>query len=210
VATDDAEPGPPSFSPLSRHRWRPSAGVRRSHTGHALLCLLIVAVLVGGIYLAVVSPLGSTIVLRRAGSGPRSAPSLPTLTVVPGSGGSPIAVLTVTPRPVPTTTVTAEPPRATATAEAASPTAPATRSTPGTALTATGTISPGPRVTGTVPAATSTAPPGSRVHTVQPGDTLYALALRYGSSVEAIMRANDIPERSTPLRVGQRLVIPPR
>jgi LysM repeat protein len=180
--------------------------------------LLIVGVLVGGLYLAVVSPFGSTIVLRRAGTGPRSAPNLPTLTVVPGSGGSPIAVLTITPRPVPTPTATAEAPSPTMTAEApnptataagASPTAAATRSTPGPTRAPTGTITPGPRVTGTTPAATSTPPPGSRVYTVQSGDTLFALALRYSSSVEAIMRANDIPERSTPLRVGQRLVIPP-
>jgi LysM repeat protein len=171
--------------------------------------LLIVGVLIGGLYLAVVSPVGSTIVLRRAGTGPRSAPSLPTLTVVPGSGGSPIAVLTITPRPVPTTTTTAEAPSPTVTAEAAGPTAAATRSTTGPTPAPTGTISPGPRVTGTSPATTSTPPPGSRVHTVQSGDTLYALALRYSSTVEAIMRANDIPERSTPLRVGQRLVIPP-
>jgi murein DD-endopeptidase MepM/ murein hydrolase activator NlpD len=46
-----------------------------------------------------------------------------------------------------------------------------------------------------------------RVHWVVPGDTLSALALRYGSSVAALARANNIanPDR---IYVGQKLVIP--
>lgn len=45
------------------------------------------------------------------------------------------------------------------------------------------------------------------VHVVQPGDTLLALALRYGVTLEALVRANNLsnPDR---LIVGQRLVIP--
>jgi membrane-bound lytic murein transglycosylase D len=54
-------------------------------------------------------------------------------------------------------------------------------------------------------------PPGERVrrflHVVHAGDTLGAIASRYGSSVDAIMAANGIrnPRR---LRIGQTLVVP--
>ena len=53
---------------------------------------------------------------------------------------------------------------------------------------------------------TSTAS-GSK-HTVAPGDTLYALARRYGVSVGALTAANDV--RNNAIRVGQTLVIPGR
>lgn len=44
------------------------------------------------------------------------------------------------------------------------------------------------------------------VYAVQPGDTLYALARRYGTTVRAIMNANRL--RSEFIRVGQPLIIP--
>jgi len=44
-------------------------------------------------------------------------------------------------------------------------------------------------------------------YTVQPGDTLSALAARYGTSVEAIVAANELPNPDLIL-VGQRLRIP--
>jgi LysM repeat protein len=47
----------------------------------------------------------------------------------------------------------------------------------------------------------------SRVHIVQRGDTLHSIALRYGTSVEAIMRANGLSNRNF-IWAGQRLVIP--
>ncbi|MEE6286592.1 LysM peptidoglycan-binding domain-containing protein [Georgenia sp. MJ173] len=46
-----------------------------------------------------------------------------------------------------------------------------------------------------------------RSHTVAAGDTVSALAKRYGSSVSAITSANDLG-RSAMIRVGQRLTIP--
>jgi hypothetical protein len=46
-----------------------------------------------------------------------------------------------------------------------------------------------------------------RTHTVVAGDTLSALALRYGSTVAALARANNIPNPDR-IFVGQRLVIP--
>jgi LysM repeat protein len=44
-------------------------------------------------------------------------------------------------------------------------------------------------------------------YTVQPGDTLTSIAARYGTSVDAIVAANNLPNRST-IYAGQSLVIP--
>mgnify|MGYP000930402621 CR=1 FL=1 len=44
------------------------------------------------------------------------------------------------------------------------------------------------------------------VHTVQPGENLFRIALRYGTTVDAIQAANGLP--NTTIRSGQRLVIP--
>lgn len=44
-------------------------------------------------------------------------------------------------------------------------------------------------------------------HIVKPGDTLWTIARRYGVSVEALARANDLSTRAR-LQVGRRLVIP--
>lgn len=52
------------------------------------------------------------------------------------------------------------------------------------------------------------APPAKTVtHVVQPGETLFRIAVRYGTTVEAIVRANQLvnPDFIVP---GQRLVIP--
>jgi LysM repeat protein len=50
--------------------------------------------------------------------------------------------------------------------------------------------------------------PNQREHTVQGGDTLFAIARRYNTTVDAIVAANNLPSRSVILRVGQVLVIP--
>jgi murein DD-endopeptidase MepM/ murein hydrolase activator NlpD len=49
---------------------------------------------------------------------------------------------------------------------------------------------------------------GPIVYTVQPGDTLVAIALRYGTTVEAIALANDLANPNL-IIPGQRLIIPP-
>lgn len=46
-----------------------------------------------------------------------------------------------------------------------------------------------------------------QTHVVQPGDTLWTLAARYGVSVDAIARANALPDVDR-LRLGQQLTIP--
>ncbi|GGM99299.1 peptidoglycan-binding protein LysM [Thermus composti] len=45
-------------------------------------------------------------------------------------------------------------------------------------------------------------------HTVAPGDTLFSLARRYGTTVEALMRLNGLT--SPELKVGQVLRLPPK
>lgn len=45
------------------------------------------------------------------------------------------------------------------------------------------------------------------VHTVEAGETLYRLAQRYGTSVEAILRANGLQDSSV-IYSGQQLIIP--
>ena len=45
------------------------------------------------------------------------------------------------------------------------------------------------------------------VHTVVCGDTIYDLAISYGSSIEAIMNANGIGEFDT-IRVDDQLLVP--
>jgi LysM repeat protein len=57
------------------------------------------------------------------------------------------------------------------------------------------------------------APPGrdqrqeQNVHTVQPGENLFRIALRYGTTIDALMAANGLTDART-IVVGQRLVIP--
>lgn len=71
------------------------------------------------------------------------------------------------------------------------------------------TAAPTPTASGTAPAKAATpGPGGSRVHVVGPGDTLYAIAQRYGTTVDAIMAANGFKDRSQVLHVGDKLNIP--
>jgi LysM repeat protein len=51
------------------------------------------------------------------------------------------------------------------------------------------------------------APAAGGEYTVQAGDTLYSIALRYGTTVEAIQSANGIVN-AWYIRVGQKLIIP--
>jgi LysM repeat protein len=54
---------------------------------------------------------------------------------------------------------------------------------------------------------TATVPAGQSEHTVQWGDTLFSLARRYGTTVEAIVALNGLADASN-IRVGQVLRIP--
>jgi peptidoglycan DL-endopeptidase LytF len=48
---------------------------------------------------------------------------------------------------------------------------------------------------------------GTRSHVVAAGETLFGIARRYGVTVDAIRRANQM--ETDQVRVGQRIVIPP-
>lgn len=92
----------------------------------------------------------------------------------------------------PTEEPTAEPPEATDT--------PAPSPTP-TSSTAAATFTPVPAT------ATPTPPPTGEVkHTVQPGENLFRIALRYGTTVDAIASANGIANPAM-IYVGQELTI---
>lgn len=92
-------------------------------------------------------------------------------------------------------------------------TAPDATSLPSAATTPTPRPSPSPTLPPTpapTPRPTSTPTPDpqpeARVHVVQPGDTLAAIAARYGTSVAAIQAANGLS--GDVITIGQELVIP--
>ena len=68
------------------------------------------------------------------------------------------------------------------------------------APTPTGAVSTGPLPTAL--------PPGYQLYAVQSGDVLGSIASRFGISVNAIMRANDMNNPDV-LSIGQELIIPP-
>ena len=111
---------------------------------------------------------------------------LTTLEVSPAPTGA-------SPAPTPADGTTAQP------TQAPAPTA-AAANTP----VASSTVAPTP-----APQPTATIVPGSvREHTVVAGDTLFALARRYESSVQAIVAANNLRDSNVTLQIGQRLIIP--
>lgn len=48
---------------------------------------------------------------------------------------------------------------------------------------------------------------GGQTYTVQAGDTLYSIAVKFGTTIAAVQQANNITDPNT-LAVGQRLIIP--
>jgi LysM repeat protein len=88
---------------------------------------------------------------------------------------------------------------------AASPTAALTPTATPTSPSGVPAYTPTP--TPTTPATSSATPGAPTVHVVQRGENLFRIALRYGTTVEAIAAANGI--RNTQLiYVGQKLTIP--
>jgi LysM repeat protein len=75
-----------------------------------------------------------------------------------------------------------------------------------------GDEAPAPEVTATAaatPAAESATPtPEQQTYTVQEGDTLSTIAQEHGTTVEAIVAANEIEDPNR-IQLGQELVIPP-
>jgi LysM repeat protein len=120
--------------------------------------------------------------------------------------------------PAPSTLATSAPVTATAvltatalpldTATTVSPTAAATQTAtaePTSEPTAAPTATPEP----TAIPPTAAPPTAPRTYTVQPGDTLLAIAKKFNTTVTAIVEANNLtPQQADALRVGQKLVIP--
>ncbi|MDX2141040.1 MAG: LysM peptidoglycan-binding domain-containing protein [Chloroflexota bacterium] len=74
--------------------------------------------------------------------------------------------------------------------------------TPGIVIATTAPIS------GATPAPFGTpAPAGGTTYTVQPGDTLFSIAQRFNTTIDAIIEANDLDNPNS-LDVGQQLIIP--
>ncbi len=95
---------------------------------------------------------------------------------------------------------------------AASPTAEGTpMASPTAVITPTATSTSLPGVPTHTPTPTPTTPPGTLgapiVHTVQRGENLFRIALRYNTTVEAVAAANGIRNPQL-IYVGQKLTIP--
>jgi LysM repeat protein len=111
-----------------------------------------------------------------------------------------LTALDATPSPAPSATATSRPtstPRPT-------PTAPPT---PTPAPTATPTPTPVPPTPTPTVAPTPAPPPPQQTYTVQQGDTLAAIAQRFGTTTQALQQANGI-EDPNQIVIGQVLVIP--
>jgi len=121
---------------------------------------------------------------------------------------TPVPPTVAPPTPAPATTAGPAPTQESV-APAAPPVSPPATSTV-TVRPATATIAPATPISSAVVRATATLAPGSRFYDVEPGDTLFQIALANGLTVDAMMAANDINDRTEPLYVGRRLAIPPR
>ncbi len=71
-----------------------------------------------------------------------------------------------------------------------------------TAAAAPAALSGGAGATG------AAAAPGGRTHTVEPGDTLYAVSRAYHTTIDALVAANELGTPTAILQVGRRLVVP--
>ncbi len=85
-------------------------------------------------------------------------------------------------------------------------------STPGVTPSTSPAPSPAPSTTPSAPATATPLPtptPQPTVHKyqVQPGDTLQKIAQRFGTTVKALMAANDLADPAA-IRVGENLIIP--
>lgn len=131
-----------------------------------------------------------------------------------GGGGSTAAPATTAPQetsaidfaqPI---TPTESAPIETAAVDTTSPTGTATEPSPIVVETPSATRPELPQPAEPVEAVGTPAVPAQTIlHEVVEGDTIYDLAIQYGSSIEAIMNANGISEFDT-IRVGDQLIVP--
>ena len=95
---------------------------------------------------------------------------------------------------------------ATRTAEMAGATATPTETPPTSTPTPTATAAPPAPATSTPTPTFTPLPPGQVTHVVQRGENLFRIALRYGTTVQAIASAHGIANPAR-IYVGQKLVI---
>lgn len=62
--------------------------------------------------------------------------------------------------------------------------------------------------TSSAPLVNATPSPEGQIYTVAPGDSVYQIALRFGTTVDAIAQANNLSNPAA-IQIGQRLIIPP-
>jgi len=67
---------------------------------------------------------------------------------------------------------------------------------------------PATRAPAAPPTPTQARPDGTQIHVVQSGDVLVNIANRYGTTVSAIVQANNLANPNA-LQIGQELIIPP-
>jgi len=88
---------------------------------------------------------------------------------------------------------------------------PAPQQIDGMVVVGSGDIAPGqaatPRPASIPTSPAPTVPQETVYHTVQAGENLFRIALRYGTTVEAIVAANHLPDEGS-IQVGQELLIP--
>ena len=189
----------PDSGSFSRRR-TPSLQPRQRVLGVvALICVLLLAFFGIRALLWPDSSMGDQ--SRAAAETPAAASTAgpaPTVPTIASSGPSPAVV------------PTAVGSGATLAPAAAATTTPTPRQAAATTPTAAAPTAAPTRVGGTPTAAPPqpTAPPGGQIYEVKAGDTLYALATSFGVTVDDLVKANNLPDRSA-IRVGQKLVIPP-
>jgi LysM repeat protein len=110
---------------------------------------------------------------------------------------TPPVLPTLTPRPSATATATSTPPLSET---------PTVTPEPATATPEPATATPVPPTAAPVPPAP---PPATRRYTVAAGDSLRGIAEKFGVTVDALLKANNLTKaQGDALRVGQELVIP--
>ena len=115
-----------------------------------------------------------------------------------------LTTLEISPAPTGDSPAAGQPPADATTAQPTQAPAPTAAVVVANTPVASSTVAPTP-----APEATATVAPGSvREHTVVAGDTLFALARRYESSVQAIVAANNLRDSNVTLQIGQRLIVP--
>jgi len=166
------------------------------------LCLLVVAVLAVGCYKPAAPDVTPTSAAGAEATTSGEVPDIEATAIVRSTQSA--------------ATMAAQTPEAEGTEEEAPGEATEATEAPEAAAVATATPEPTvePTSAGETPAPTSApeattepVPQGGTIHTVQAGENLFRIALRYGTTVDAIAQANGLANTSI-VYVGQQLTIP--